>query len=227
MTEKSTTKKFIFIPVVNNFHLLQKAINSVPANLFDEYFICNNSTMNLSQHIDLKHFTVFDYPKPLTFKDTQNRMRQYAIENNYDYYSFMHNDGEILDDSAYRIIQKADEMTENNEKWGVIFTHYDVFCVYSTKCVTEIGEWGDDRWPPQKTGYYLDTDYYRRMAITGHLKITLENSNVAHHEVSNTIKDQNELRIWNSQQKKVQEHYIFKWGGLPGSEWLDPPFDTR
>ena len=32
------TKKFIFIPVVNNFHLLEKAINSVPDNLFDDYF---------------------------------------------------------------------------------------------------------------------------------------------------------------------------------------------
>ena len=38
----TTTKKFIFIPVVNSFDLLQKAINSIPENLYNEYFIFNN-----------------------------------------------------------------------------------------------------------------------------------------------------------------------------------------
>ena len=33
------TKKFIFIPVVNNFNLLEKAINSIPNDLFDDYFV--------------------------------------------------------------------------------------------------------------------------------------------------------------------------------------------
>ena len=32
-------KKFIFIPVVNNFDLLEKAVRSVKLNLFDEYII--------------------------------------------------------------------------------------------------------------------------------------------------------------------------------------------
>ena len=52
------TKKFIFIPVVNNFHLLEKAINSVPNNLFDDYFIFNNSNQKIP--IDIKHFKVID-----------------------------------------------------------------------------------------------------------------------------------------------------------------------
>ena len=40
--KNSKPKKFIFIPIVNHFHLLQKAINSVPDGLFDDYFIFNN-----------------------------------------------------------------------------------------------------------------------------------------------------------------------------------------
>ena len=223
----SETKKFIFIPVVNNFHLLQKAINSVPNEIFNEYFIFNNSGKNLYDHIDLKHFKIFDYSGELSFKDTQNKMREYAINNNFDYYCFMHNDGEILDDSAYRLIQTADQFTKDNRNWAAIFTNYDVFCAYSVKCVKTIGEWGDDRWPAQKSGYYLDNDYYRRMGISGFFIHYLENSNVSHNEISNTIRNEHELNIWHSQRQNVENHYIYKWGRLPPNEWLDPAFDTR
>lgn len=225
--QNSKPRKFIFIPIVNHFHLLQKAINSVPNGLFNEYFIFNNSGQNLHDHIDLKHFKIFDYNGQLTFKDTQNKMREYAIQNNYDYYCFMHNDGEILDNSAHRLVETADQFIRDNRNWGVIFTHYDVFCAYSMHCVRTIGEWGDDRWPSQKSGYYLDNDYYRRMGIGGFFKHQLENTNVAHNEVSNTIRNEHELNIWNAQRQHVENHYIYKWGGLPPHEWLDPPFDTR
>lgn len=209
------TKKFIFIPVVNNFHLLQKAIDSVPNYLYDEYFIFNNSNTNLEE-INKKHFTIINN-NPMSFKDTQNKMREYAIENNYDYYSFMHNDGEIVGDAAYRLINNADLLTHQNISWGVIFTHYDVYCAYSTNCVKTIGTWGDEQWPSQKSGYYLDCDYYRRMQKGGFSHNNLEN-NVLHNECSNTIRNENENRIWNEQRDTVVNHYIHKWGGLPGSE---------
>jgi hypothetical protein len=221
------TKKFIFIPVVNNFHLLQKAINSVPPDLYNEYFVVNNSNVDITKHVDMKQFTVFPLVNALSFKDTQNKMRQYAIDNDYDYYSFMHNDGEILDDSAYRLISLADKQCKENAKWGAIFTKYDVFCAFSTNCVKKIGEWGDSRWPLQKSGYYLDNDYYRRVCINVFFTTSLKNANVLHNEPSNTLKDANELQLWRKQRKSVEDHYIFKWGGLPGKEWLDPPFDTR
>jgi hypothetical protein len=212
----SKTKKFIFIPVVNNFHLLQKAINSVPENLYNEYFIFNNSGQNLDEHIDKKQFTIIN-ETPISFKDTQNKMRLYAIENGYDYYSFMHNDGEILDDCAYRLIKKADELISNNEIWGVIFTNYDIFCAFNTNCVQNIGEWGDDNWPTQKSGYYLDVDYYRRMIIQNYQHVYIE-SNVSHDEWSNTIRNEKELQIWHSQKEQVETHYANKWGGMPGYE---------
>lgn len=154
----------------------------------------------------------------MSFRDTQNKMRIYAIENNYDYYSFMHNDGEILDDTANRLIQKADELVnENNVNWGIIFTNYDVLCVLNTNCVKNIGEWGDDKWPNQKSGYYLDVDYYRRIFLSNYLHIYIQH-NVSHNEWSNTIRDENELHIWNSQKNDVETHYISKWGGTPGYE---------
>jgi hypothetical protein len=213
------TKKFIFIPVVNNFHLLEKAINSVPNNLFDDYFIFNNSNQKIP--IDVKHFKVIDRFGRLTFKETQNAMREYAIINNYDYYCFMHNDGEIVDDTANRLVEFADNLIKEHQKWSVIFTNYDVFCAYSTECVKAIGKWGDQKWPKeQQSGYYLDNDYYRRMKLSPYKNHQLENSNVLHNEASNTIKDVNEHTKWENQRKIVENHYVKKWGGLPGKETI-------
>jgi hypothetical protein len=218
------TKKFIFIPVVNNFHLLEKAINSVPNGIFDDYFIFNNSNQPLL--IDTKHFKVINKFGRLTFKQTQNAMREYAIINNYDYYCFMHNDGEILDDTAERLIQMADEAIQNNRKWSVIFTNYDVFCAYSTDCVKEIGKWGDDQWPKeQQNGYFLDCDYYRRMKLSSYEVLQLPNSNVLHNEYSNTIKNEKERKMWESQFEKVKNHYIEKWGGDNEHEKYEKPWN--
>lgn len=218
------TKKFIFIPVVNNFYLLEKAIQSVPKGLFDKYFIFNNSNGPIT--IDIKHFEIFETDTRYTFRQTQNIMREYAIQHHYDYYSFMHNDGEIIDDSVERILLKADDLIHRNEKWSVIFTNYDVFCLYSTECVSTIGEWGDDSWPKdQHTGYFLDNDYYRRMTLSGYPSLTLENANVLHNSPSNTIiLDHNEHDNWNSQKQRVSDHYIRKWGGNINHEIYIVPF---
>lgn len=218
------TKKFIFIPVVNNFHLLEKAINSVPNNLFDDYFIFNNSNQNIP--INTKQFKVIDKFGRLTFKQTQNAMREYAIMNNYDYYCFMHNDGEILDDTSERLIQMADECILTNKKWSVIFTNYDVFCAYSTRCVNEIGKWGDEQWPKdQQSGYYLDNDYYRRMKLSSYQILNLQKHNVLHNEYSNTIRNEREKRIWETQMMSVKSHYIKKWGGEPDHETYISPWN--
>ena len=218
------TKKFIFIPFVNNFYLLEKAINSVPDNLFDEYFIFNNSENKIP--IDTKHFKVIDKFGRLTFKETQNAMREFAIINNYDYYCFMHNDGEIVDDTTERLIQMADEYILNNKKWSVIFTNYDVFCAYSTECVNKIGKWGDNLWPKeQQSGYYLDNDYYRRMKLSGYEVLQLSNANVLHNEPSNTIKRGKEKAMWDAQSKKIINYYSKKWGGEPGKEIYKIPWN--
>lgn len=214
------TKKFIFIPVVNHFELLEKAINSVPDNLFDDYFIFNNSEQPIP--IDTKQFKVIDRFGRLSFRQTQNAMREFAIINNYDYYCFMHNDGEVIDDTFQQLISKADNLINNNEDWSIIFTHYDVLCAYSTKCVKYIGKWGDNLWPKeQQSGYYLDNDYYRRMELSGYKRYNIGSKGVLHHEPSNTIKNTKEGNLWNSHQDKVLTHYIKKWGGKPGEEKIN------
>lgn len=207
-------KRFIFIPVVNNFHLLQKAINSVPPNLYDEYFIFNNSDRPLPSYVDIKHFEVVNN-KRKTFLQTQNIMRQYAIINNYDWYSFMHNDGEIIGDAAYRMVSAADKLINENVKWSIIFSHYDVYCCYNTECVKEIGPWGDENWPKeQQSGYCLDVDYYNRMSLSNYKRYQLLNSTVLHNEPSNTINDSKENKLWKDIASKVHDYYDNKWNNI-------------
>lgn len=210
------TKKFIFIPVVNNFHLLEQAIASVPPGIFDEYLIFNN-TDDGEIPIDTKHFRVINHGRK-TFLQTQNIMRNYAIDNGYDYFCFMHNDGEAVGDVVKRLVDLADNTTEN---WGLIFTEYDVLCAFRTRAVQDIGPWGDETWPTEQVnGYYLDNDYYRRLEKKyKHLYLEqTDKSKVLHNEFSNTIRSGKEKENHQKVIKLVQNHYLKKWGGLPGSE---------
>jgi hypothetical protein len=219
-------KKFIFIPVVNFFDLLQKAINSVPPDLYDDYFVIDNSNGNLRPgiNIDLKHFTIFPHASNMTYRDTQNAMRRFAINESYDYYSFMHSDGEVLDDSFQRLITMAEaETTASN--WGAIFMNYDIVCAYETSAFEDVGEWGDSEWPPQKAGYYLDCDYYRRVRLCGYEIIDVTATTNIAHVISATIRSPQENLIYRQQIGAVQQHYIRKWGGINDHEKFKYPFN--
>lgn len=217
-------KNFLFIPVVNNFHLLQKAIDSVHPGLLDEYIVFNNSGKPLE--IDQKHFVIQNNDGPRrTFMETQNIMRRYAIDNGCDFYCFMHNDGEIMDDSLERLVESA---KTRDDPWGILFTHYDVLCALNTEACKVIGEWGDPEWPKaQLNGYCLDCDYYRRLNLAGFPERQIENTNVTHHEFSNTLNDVHEKVKWNFVVDKVYDHYRRKWGGDPGKETKLIPEYTR
>jgi len=228
-------QKFIFVPVVNHFELLEKAVKSIKHNLFDRYIIFNNSEKEIDNSFYARTpFKIWNPERRMTFTETQNIMRQYAIDNKYDYYCFMHNDGEVVGDADVHLVQYTDSLTGN---WGAVFTHYDVLCSYNTHAVEAIGPWGDEEWPYQQTGYYLDNDYYRRLKNSGYeikhlfgesnISDSLELNKVLHNESSNTIRDSEEQRKWDQQQGAVHQHYIKKWGALPPGEIYHQPFDKK
>lgn len=219
-------KKFIFIPVVNGFDLLEKAIKSIKPNLYNEYIIFNNSEKEIPLEIySATPFRVWNPDRRMTFTETQNIMQDYAIENGFDFFSFMHNDGEVLDNTDVELVKYAESL---NEKWSVIFTNYDVLCAFNTEAIKVVGKWGDEKWPPQQTGYLLDNDYYRRVRSYGYPIKELYDRPITYvpHELvggvshvgSNTIKDYKEHEIWKSQMSAVYNHYVEKWGGEPGQE---------
>lgn len=228
-------KKFIFIPVVNGLDLLEKAVRSIKPDLYDEYIIFNNSESELPESIySGTQFRVWNPERRMTFAETQNIMRQYAIDNNFDFYSFMHSDGEVLDNTDIELVKYAESL---NEKWSVLFTYYDVLCAFNTEACINTGKWGDIEWPPQQTGYLLDNDYYRRLRLCGYptkevfnREETFEPKELigkVSHVGSATIHDANERYLWNSQSKDVNIHYFNKWGGDPGKETYLIPFNKE
>jgi hypothetical protein len=229
-------KKFIFIPVVNNFDLLEKAVKSVKIDLYDEYIIFNNSEQEIPDHVySGTQFRIWNPERRMSFTETQNIMRQYAIDNKFDFYSFMHNDGEIHDDTDIELVKYAETISEN---WGVIFTNYDVFCAFNTKAFEKIGLWGDESWPPQQSGYLLDNDYYRRVKSNGYIIKELGDreityvpvdrvGGVTHTTYSNTLKDPKEQDLWDLQMDAVYKHYSEKWGGKPGQEIYIYPYNKE
>lgn len=226
-------KKFIFIPVVNRFDLLEKAVKSVKLNNYNEYIIFNNSEQEIPESIySGTQFRVWNPERRMTFTETHNIMRQYAIDNKFDFYSFMHNDGEIHDDTDIELVKYAESLTEN---WGVIFTNYDVLCAFNTKAFEDIGPWGDEHWPQQENGYLLDNDYYRRVRSRGYIikeitdreitYVPMERVSGVSHVGSATLREEKEQKIWDTQVKAVYEHYFKKWGGEPGQEKYLHPYD--
>lgn len=226
-------KKFIFVPVVNRFDLLEKAVKSIKIDLYDEYIIFNNSEQNIPDSVyEGTQFRIWNPERRMTFTETQNIMRQYAIDNSFDFYSFMHNDGEVHDDTDIELVKYTEGLTDN---WGVVFTNYDVLCTFNTKAFEDIGPWGDENWPPQQNGYLLDNDYYRRVRSKGYIIKELTDREITYvpmervggvtHVGSATLKEQKEQNTWDSQVKSVYDHYVKKWGGEPGQEKYIHPYD--
>lgn len=219
-------KKFIFVPVVNRFDLLEKAVKGIKLDLYDEYIIFNNSETDIPKEVyQGTQFRIWQPERRMTFMETQNIMRQYAIDNKFDFYSFMHNDGEVHDDTDIELVKYTESLSDN---WGVVFTNYDVLCTFNTKAFEDIGPWGDEEWPPQQNGYLLDNDYYRRVRSKGYVTKELTGREITYvpmdrvggvtHFGSATLKDPKEQAQWDSQVKSVYDHYVRKWGGHPGQE---------
>jgi predicted O-methyltransferase YrrM len=228
-------KKFIFIPVVNRFDLLEKAVKGIKLDLYNEYIIYNNSEQDIPEEVySGTQFKVLNPERRMTFTETQNAMRQYAIDNSFDFYSFMHNDGEVHDDTDVELVKYAESLSEN---WGVIFTNYDVLCAFNTKAVEHIGVWGDENWPAQQNGYLLDNDYYRRVRSSGYVIKEITDREVTYvpadrvggvsHFGSATLKDSKEQATWDSQVVSVYDHYFNKWGGEPGQEKYTHPYNIE
>lgn len=220
-------KCFLYIPVVKRFDLLQIACNSMKG-VFPESYILNNSGQDIPREIwEPNGFIVITPPKPYGFLKTQNWARKKCIDEKYDYYAFMHNDGENVGDTAIRLREVTEHNIQNRSKIGVVFTHYDVLCTLTRECVEYVLEWGDKDWPGKDEpihSYHSDNDYYRRIRLAGYMTAVLPNSNVLHHEPSNTINADKEFMA-KTNKYNTGEYYAKKWGGHPNLETYIYPFN--
>jgi len=224
-------KKFIFIPVVNGLDLLKKACESI-SGVYEESIILNNSgkeiPISIYENTNFKVITPIE--APLSFINTMNWAMNKAINENYDYFAFMHNDGEIKNSAGIMLLNKTEELIQKpNNNIAVIFTHYDVYCTYITENIKKIGFYGDENWPNKNKGasYFSDCDYFRRVKLLGYEMVNSPEigENVIHHGSMTIRNDETFSKQSGINSELAGEYYFKKWGGYPDKEVFITPFD--
>jgi hypothetical protein len=207
-----------FIPYVNERALLDQALHSIQA-LWPSVVVVDNSPLSEKGLTGLP-VSVYRPPVPLTFSQTQNLFQQIAYEKNADFFFFMHADAEAQGEAAAKFVEYASAQADKN--WGLIYTHYDAFCCFNTKATRQVGYWDWRLFP----WYYADCDYYLRIRRQG-FEILQSDLKVLHHnEGSNSMKHDPYLKQLNNwYMERTHIWYQYKWGGVPGREIFDVPFN--
>lgn len=216
-----------FVPFVNRPDLLVQVVNATTV-LHDDFTIIDNSPNGIVRDITVPvgngvvrwtpHVKVYRPSVPLIFTQTMNWLLGEALRRGKTYCVSMHNDAVIPEGAVEKLLEFARDVNSQKERWGVIYTHYDVLCVYNPKVYADIGGWDHNfQW------YFSDNDYFRRMDLAGWERL---NTGIeVGHLASSTIKSDPYLNFVNGITfPLVRQYYRAKWGGDPGEERLNHPF---
>jgi len=204
----------VFIPVVNRFDLLKKAVDSVPIRLSTEPVIINNSGAPLPYEFHI--YATINVKHPKTFSETQNLMLEMAESRPF--YFFMHSDAE--DNEG--ILDKLFDMARlQMGKWGAIFTSYDALASYNTEAMNAIGGWDENlKW------YRSECDCYRRLRLAGYP--TLESGMQVKHTPSQTLNADPAIKARvDAENITGRAYYIQKWGGDNEHEVYEVAFNGQ
>jgi predicted O-methyltransferase YrrM len=206
------------IPFVNRPDLLRLAVQSVEP-LWPHALIIDNSDTGLDAA--MWPVLVVRPSVPLTFSQTMNLLQRLAAERSCDVLLFMHNDAEADSGTPERLLAIVQEAMTSEQRWGVVFTHYDTLAAFSMEMTRVVGQW--DTTLPQ---YFADGDYYLRVRRAGYEIIDTGLQMTHHNNASSTLKSDPQRRFLNSVTFSLYErYYTAKWGGLPGNETYDWPFN--
>jgi len=204
-----------FIPVVNRLDLLRDVILAV-SPLWDDLTIIDNST----DYIEAKPepIKVFHPPVPLSFTQSMNWEIEETLRHGKTFCVHMHNDAIIPEGTCEQLLAYARDIASKKKRWGVIYTLYDILCVYNPAVYEEIGGYDTNF-----AAYFSDNDFFRRMELAGWERI---NSGIqVGHVGSQTISSDAYLRHVNSITFPLyREYYRAKWGGEIGAETFTHPF---
>lgn len=152
----------------------------------------------------------------------------------------MHADALAYNDGARRFLDFTRATFERGERWGVIFTLYDVLMAFNMKAVHEVGYWDTRLYQ-----YGADDDYYYRLKLAGwnivesgdntaveripdpYLPYAERNDSVGVIHRGSATARSNPLfkHISDGRNHGNSLYYIFKWGGLPHEEKFTRAFE--
>lgn len=130
----------------------------------------------------------------------------------------MHCDAEAEPDTIDKLLEMTWELPK---KWAAVFTNYDCLAMYNPKAVAAVGPWDWQNFP----SYYSDNDWYRRCKLAGW---SLHESNLpVRHVGSHVINHVDKWRKFRTGMMMPlwESVYRAKWGGKPGEEKFERPFD--
>ena len=204
----------IFISYRSRRDLLDNVLMLIPKSPRFEVIVINNSGTRL--HAEC---TVVNPPVPLHFTQSHNWMLKMANERDAPFYLFMHTDISFYQWVIPKLCDMAEEELLGSRKWSVIFTNYDTICAYNTEAFNAVG--GYDT---QFEAYFSDNDVYRRVRLAGYP--TIESGLDVTHFGSQTIKSDPFVKYLNDITFPLfRNYYVAKWGGQPGEEKFDKPFN--
>jgi hypothetical protein len=209
-----------FIPVVNRPDLLLNTIDAVRP-LWDELTVIDNSPERRIGKAVWQPVSVYTPPVPFLFTQTMNWELEETLRRGRPFCVHMHNDAIIPEGACEKLLDCARQISQEHERWGVIYTLHDILCVYNPRVFADIGGYDTNF-----AAYFSDNDYFRRMELGG-WKRFISGIKVGH-VGSQTINSDPMLRhINNVTFPLYREYYRAKWGGVPDYEQFTHPFGVR
>lgn len=216
-------KYIVAIPCVNRIDLLREAIDSIKPFWDSLVLIDNTVGRELSKQSFGKAFSIIEPIVPLTHSQTMNAVIRIAAEKSCDFFIAMHNDALADSGTPDKLLESIYQLFDTKRNWGMVFTHYDILCVFNTETVLNVGLW-DTVFPL----YFADNDYYRRIRLKGYETVESGLSVFHQNGGSNTIRSDSMLGFINGKTFNIyKEYYISKWGGEPGRERYTVPFNIK
>lgn len=216
------------VPILGNANLLKSALDTLKKNTKKytiKFFFVNNTRSNNDRRELFKVFDntdceVFDIKTNIGVSRSWNIILSNAVQRNKTPYIFSTDliFKSNLDNIFDYIEARPDKMH--------LIKAYNFFSV-SKNIISEIG-WFDNNIHP---AYSEDCDYsYRIKTRLGNYFIqntphTPEIIHLGSQTIRSPISDKNEVNFIKESSERRQKYYILKWGGTPGNEIYQTPFN--
>ena len=207
-------KPKLWIFHVNRFDLTQIAYRSVEG-WFDIQII-NNGDKQEQALLKTLGCNIYRPPIPFNFRQSQQLILTFAIEQNLPSYFWMHNDVEALEGTPEKLIKFVCNL---REPWGVVLTDWDCMTAFNTKALEAIGGWSD-----LFGQYFLDNHTYRLLEQNGY-PLLRSNLQVIHHEDASCTLKADSRRIKRNEYVYPIQAFLYQriWNGSPGQEKRQEP----
>jgi len=198
----------IVIPFYSNIHLLRNIMKQMDIN-WNHILIVDNSPLGEAKEFEGKGATILYYPENIGVAKSWNL----ALKGKCDWTFFVSNNAAFPNGFSEVLVSL------NQAGPDCMLTDLAWHCnAISKDLVAKIGYFDENFYP----AYYEDTDYYHRMCLAG---ISVAENPVVSIPAM-TMRQANSLEAGLKLNfQALAEYYKEKWGGYPGEEKFDKPFN--